>query len=302
MKKLYALTIPMLLLLTTMLVGCSSSIMFADASSNDIQNETIRSALDAQTHAEESEPTSLENQLGQTLTVTTPCPYILLRYGSLTIEDSAFIAKVWNALRFDDWAEIEWDGLTWESSTELLFYTNDWNDENYHIRIAPTEVRVMKPLEVVGYYEIITCYEIPIGAYEALTALLSDYTTRNFMYELTPQIMNDLMYSSEDIYFIRYLVTDYSVLNSSVEYFLDEWDIDNWEEFIMPDGISRVMNERVIRITNRNPNTGISITIHLDYLDLVITYRWGEAWYKISQDTADTIERQFNAFRELAVE
>jgi len=298
MKKLFALAIPMLLLLT-LLAGCNIPVIMASTPSNDIQNGRVSSAPDEN----ENEPASLDNQQGQTLTVATPCPpYILFRYGSLTIEDSAFIAEVWNALRFDDWVEIEWDGLIWESSTELIFYTNDWYEENFHIRIVPTEVRVTKPLETIGFCEILSCYEIPIGTYEALTALLTDYTIRNSMYELSPQIINDLVYGSEDLYFIKHRAADYYVLNSTVGHFIDEWDIDNWEEFIMPDWTSRLMNERMISITNRNPNTGISIIIYLDYLDVSISYRWGEAWYKISQDTADTIERQFMEFQELAIQ
>ena len=298
MKKLYALAIPMLLLLA-MLVGCNSPVILAGAPSSGIQNDRVSSAL----AANENEPVSLENQAEQTPTPEMlPCPYTSLKYGSRLIEDSAFTVKVWDALRFGDWVEIEWDGLNLESNTELVLYSTDWYNDNLHIRIAPTEVRVMTPAEIVGFYDILACYEIPIGAYEALTALLTDYVTVNNMYELAPQVMRDLMYGSEDLYFIKYQVADYTVLNSSVGHFMDEWDIDKWEDFIMHEFTSRSMNERVIRITNRNPNTGISINIHLDYLDLVISYRWGEAWYRISQDTADTIERQFNEFREFAIE
>jgi len=52
MKKLYALTIPILLLLT-LLVGCNRPVILASAPSNDIQNGRVSSAPDEN----ENEPT-----------------------------------------------------------------------------------------------------------------------------------------------------------------------------------------------------------------------------------------------------
>ena len=65
----------------------------------------------------------------------------------------------------------------------------------------------------------------------------------------------------------------------------------------MPDGTERSM-ENVIRVLCTNP--GIQIYINLDYLDVIVFYEWGNAYYKISQDTADTVRRQFEEFQELA--
>ena len=117
------------------------------------------------------------------------------------------------------------------------------------------------------------------------------------MYDITPQIMSDLIYSSEDLEFILYREADYYVLSSSVGHFMDEWDLDSWIEFVMPDGTERSM-ENVIRVLCISPF--IQIYINLDYLDVIVFYEWGNAYYMISQDTADTVRRQFKEFQELA--
>jgi len=154
---------------------------------------------------------------------------------------------------------------------------------------------------VTGLYDVVAYFNAPAGTYDALTALLTDYVTNNFIYDLTPQRMNESMYSSEYIHFIMHKVTDYTVHSSSVGRFMDEWDLDNWEEFMMPEGAGWVMDERVISINNGNFGNSINIFVFLDYLEVSIFYEWGTPSYKISQDTADTIERQFMEFQEFAV-
>ena len=296
MKKLFALTIPILLLLT-LLAGCGRPVIAASEPTDGIQNEGINSALDAN----ENEPASLENQQGQTPIVEeSPCPYTFFRHGNRLIEDSAFTSEIWNALRIDDWVKIEEVGQRWESSTHLVFYSDD---EPFHISIVGTEeVWVLKPMELFpGLYDVVAYYNAPAGTYNALTVLLTDYMTENFMYDLTPQKMNELMYSSEYIHFIMHRGADFTVQSSSVGRFMDEWDLDNWEEFMMPEGAGFVMDERVISIISRNSGSSISIIVALDYLEVTIFYEWGTPSYRISQETADTIERQFWEFQELAI-
>jgi len=134
------------------------------------------------------------------------------------------------------------------------------------------------------------------------SALLTDYITKNFMYDLTPQRLRELMYSSEYTYFIMHRVADYAVHSSSVGRFMDELDLESWQEFMMPEGAGWVMDERVISINSRNFGNSFSIKVFLDFLEVSVSYEWGTPSYRISHDTADTIERQFNEFREFATQ
>ena len=52
--------------------------------------------------------------------------------------------------------------------------------------------------------------------------------------------------------------------------------------------------------TSESIRPGVEIDVFLDYLDAIVFYEWGDAWYRISQDTADAIQRQFHEFQELA--
>ena len=296
MKRLFALTIPLLLLLAV-LAGCNRHTFFAGATSNGIQNGGVSSASEAN----ENEPASLDNQQGQGLTVASPCPYTFFRHGNRLIEDKAFTSKIWNALRFDDWVEIEEIGQRWESSTHLVFYSDD---EIFHISIVGTEeVWVLEPMELSpGLYDAVAYYSAPAGTHDALTALLTDYMAENFMYDLTPEKMKESMYSSEHIFFIMHRGEDYAVQSSSVGRFMDEWDLENWEEFMMPEGAGFVMDERVISIISGNSGSSISIIVSLDDLEVTVFYEWGTPSYRISQGTADTIERQFWEFQEFAID
>ena len=229
------------------------------------------------------------------LTAVPLSPFTSLTFGGRTIEDSAFTAEVWNTLRFDDLVEIDVDGRTWESSERLVFCSGD---EYFYLNIVPNdEGWVSTPTDTPGYTETIAYYSAPAGTYDALTSLLTYYIADNFMYDITPQIMSDLIYSSEDLQFILYREADYYVQSSSVGHFMDEWDLDSWIEFVMPDGTERSM-ENVIRVLCTSSD--IQIYINLDYLDVIVFYEWGNAYYKISQDTADTVQRQFKEFQELA--
>ena len=73
------------------------------------------------------------------------------------------------------------------------------------------------------------------------------------------------------------------------------------EEFMMPEGAGFVMDERVISINNGNFGNSIRIIVSLDNLEVIVFYEWGTPSYRISQDTADRIERQFWEFQELAI-
>jgi len=242
-----------------------------------------------------NEPTPVGNQQVQTQTAEPLCPYTSFRYGMRIIEDSMFTEEVWNAVRFDDWMEIDERKQTWESSTTLSFYSAG---ENFNIRIVPTdEAWVLKPV-LDGINEFVAYYIAPDGTYDALTTMLADYIEKNFKYDLTPQILRDLIYSSQDLEFILFGEADYYVKASSVGRFMDEWDMENWEEFQMPDG-ERTM-EDVIRIHRRNFGAHTEIDIYLGYLDVSVYSEWEQRFYKISQDTADMIYRQFKEFQELA--
>jgi len=61
------------------------------------------------------------------------------------------------------------------------------------------------------------------------------------------------------------------------------------------------MDERVISINNGNFGNSIRIIVSLDNLEVMTFYEWGTPSYRISQETADTIERQFWDFQELAI-
>ena len=127
--------------------------------------------------------------------------------------------------------------------------------------------------------------------------MLTDYAAKNLMYEIDPQKLSDLIYGSEYLRFIMFRAAEYFVLSSSVGHFMDEWDLESWEEY-KPDWDERLMDERVIGIIVDDSRT--SMNIHLDYLEATVFYEWGAAHYKISQDTADTVHRQFMEFQELA--
>jgi hypothetical protein len=111
------------------------------------------------------------------------------------------------------------------------------------------------------------------------------------------------MYSSEYLHFIKFREADYFVRSSAIGLFIDEWDLESWVELATPDfgGDGRLIDERVISINNHNTSPTTSISIFLDYLDVIISYEWGSAYFIISQDIADTVQRQFRQFQELAI-
>ena len=147
-----------------------------------------------------------------------------------TVEDSAFTAQVWNAVRYDDWTERDGSGDAWESSERLVFRSSD---EFFYLRIIPTdEVQVLNyPPDIPGNNEVIAFYSAPAGTYNAITTLLADYTAKYLMYEINPQILSELMYGSESLDFISFRADEYFVLSSLVGHFMDEWDLESWEEY-----------------------------------------------------------------------
>jgi hypothetical protein len=252
-----------------------------------------------------------DSQQGQTPTASEPlCPYTSFRfeshmYYSRKIEDSAFTAEVWNALRFDEWEEIIEDAPSWESNERLSFYSGD---EQFCVRLLSTssdgvtwdEALVVKPLEVPGYYETVAYYKVPAGTCVAVDTMISDYIVKNFKYDFSPQILSDLIYSSEYVHFIKHKEADFFVQSSSVGRFMDEWNMDSWEEIVLPDGTERLMDERVISIIGSNRYPGAQIIVNLDYLEATVYYEWGTPTFRINLEIADIIERQFSEFQELA--
>ena len=162
-KRIFFLLVLVLLPLMIMSTGCNATKSASDARAENAnisptnENEpdlpaspTIANNATEPLTTYEEEAASLESQQEQTAIEELLCPYTSFSYGRHTIEDSAFIEEVWNAVRFDDWIEIDERERTWESSTTLCFYSGG---EDFNISIVPTEEAwVLKPvLDGINY-------------------------------------------------------------------------------------------------------------------------------------------------------
>jgi len=110
----------------------------------------------------------------------------------------------------------------------------------------------------------------------------------SFNFEITPQFIYDIINSAE-LLSLGWGEVSFNVEPTEMGYFVDDWDMQSWKEFVPMDG--DVEGELII-IDDITRNWS-SIIICPDFPYVGITYEGQSKYYKISRDIADIIKRQF---------
>ncbi len=201
--------------------------------------------------------------------------------------DRAFVDEVWNAVKFDEWKAKDksesaapvaiW--LRFVSADEVVQLSIDPNDEGCHT------------VSDVGHY-----YDLPEGTYDKISKLLTEYTEGHFNNALTPDALCRIM-KEWDRYTFESDTVYYQVTAENAGDFMSKWDLEQWTQFTPEVGENFGNNAISIRHT---PNPDLDVVVYTDTLNVWVTNKGASTYYKITQEIADTIQRQFEELEKLS--
>ncbi len=201
--------------------------------------------------------------------------------------DKAFVDELWETINFDGWTAKDksesaamvaiW--LRFVSDDEVMQLSIDPNDEGCHT------------VSDEGHY-----YDLPEGTYDKISKLLTEYTEEHFDDSLTPDSLYRIM-KEYDRYTFSSGTVYYQVTAENAGDFMSEWKLEQWTQFHPEDGESFGSNAIGIHHT---PNLDLNVDVYTDTLNVSITNKGVSTYYKITQEIADTIQRQFEEFEKVS--
>ncbi len=241
-----------------------------------------------QSVGETTEAPKTENQFSRLIYTATEAQLTAFLNECEVEDDAEFVSSVYETLDRNEWkvtSDVSESDINISlnfisgtinenitiDSNDLAWYTNDKSGEKL-------------------------LYSMPSGTYYKISNMLSYYTENNIKNNLgfTPEDMYDI-FKKSDLYTFGLGEIYFKLTKENAGDFVSEWDINSWEKFQLPDGTV------TDGISIRDIYNDVDVTVDTEDLYVIISSKSGAStYYKITEEIADKIEKQFYDFQKVS--